>query len=141
MKARILPLSAVTMLVPAAALAAGPTEVLGGGSVLPSLLRLLGAFVLVIALVFTCSVVFRRLTSRRRGGGTRAMNVLDVLPLGAKSRLVTVKIGRRVYVIGAGESSVNRIADMEEDEYQLVFGDDEVPVVPFKERLLKLARK
>jgi hypothetical protein len=30
---------------------------------------------------------------------------------------------------------------MEEEEYRVVFADDEVPVVPFKERLLKLARK
>jgi flagellar biosynthetic protein FliO len=111
------------------------------GPVLPSLIRLLGAFILVIVLVYTCSIFFKKMSRRNTAGGSRVMSVLDVLPLGAKARLVTVKIGHNVYVIGAGESQVNTIASMDEQEYRLLSEQDRVDVVPFRERLKKLARK
>ena len=111
------------------------------GPVLPSLIRLIGGFVLVIVLVYACAIFFKKMSRRRSSGGTRAMNVLDVLPLGAKSRLVSVKIGCRVYVVGAGESQVNAITSMDEAEYNSLTDEDQAEVVPFRERLRQLARK
>jgi flagellar biogenesis protein FliO len=69
------------------------------------------------------------------------MKVLGVLPLGAKTRLVTVRIGHRVYVVGAGESQVTAITSMDDDEYRLLTEEDGADVVPFRERLKRLAGK
>jgi flagellar biogenesis protein FliO len=137
-----LPVAALLLPVAALAGAAEPVAVSGGaGPVLPSLIRLIGGFVLVIVLVYACAIFFKKMSRRRNTGGTRAMNVLDILPLGAKSRLISVKIGCRVYVVGAGESQVNAITSMDEDEYRSLTDEDQAEVVPFRERLKKLARK
>lgn len=117
-------------------------EVSAPAPVFPSLLRIGLSFAGVIALVYLLSMLLKRMDRRKQTRGNNFMNVLEVLPLGPKTKLVTVKLGQQVIVIGAGESSVNRITELGEAEYTAVCGQDENgPVVSFKDRLGKLARK
>lgn len=139
MKATILLAAGLAILSCGAAAAepAGPAM----ESPMPSLLRLALAFAGVIGLVYAVSFVLRRAGNRRRRSGSRLVNVVDVLPLGPKARLVTVKIGGRVVVVGAGESSVTRIAEIDSEEYRELVDGDDAPVIPFRDRLRRLAGK
>ncbi len=113
-----------------------------GSPVFPSLMRLGAALAAVVALVYLVSIFLKRTGNRKRSQKNNLMNVLEVLPLGTKTKLITVKLGQQVIVIGAGESSVTRITELNEAEYTSFYGrEPEGPVVSFKEQLLKLARK
>ena len=118
------------------------TPVIGSDeSLAPSLLRLVLAMVAVIVLFYLAFVLIRRLSRRRGLGGAQTMHILEVLPLGPKAKLVAVKQGDKVLLVGAGDNSVNKIDELPLQSYEILSGQSGKPVIPFKERLLALARK
>jgi len=132
----------VVVLSAAAVSAQSPGTIAGDVSPLPSLVRLLAAFIAVVVLLFVMSALLKRFRNRKRAGTDRFTDVLEVLPLGAKSKLITVRLGRRIVVLGAGDSSVNRIAELDESEYNSSLDrEDGAAVVSFRERFAALARK
>lgn len=124
---------------PAGALAGSLIE--GSGPVMPSALRLIIAFAVVILLLFGLRAVLRRMSSPNRSATNKLMNVVEVLPVGPKAKLVTVRVGERLVVVGAADSSVTHITDISWEEYESFTSESHSNVVPFKERLLRLARK
>jgi flagellar biogenesis protein FliO len=70
------------------------------------------------------------------------MKVLEVLPLGPKSKLVAVQLGEKILVVGSGEDRVSTVAELDPSQVG-ADGDLLEPSagVPFKEHLLKLVRK
>lgn len=110
--------------------------------VFPSMLRLFGALVVVIGLIYGSILVIRRLAVRRSPGRLHLFKVLEVLPLGAKTRLVAVKFGARVIVVGAGDDRVEALAEVPAAELgDAAALEAESPALPFKDRLLELVRK
>lgn len=135
--------AAIMIVVPVVTVSTRPAaDAAASAAVYPSVLRLGLAFAGVIALVYVLSALIKRMNRGRQKRRDSLMDVLEVLPLGPKTKLITVRLGRQVVVVGAGESGVNRITELGEDECAAFGGrDDGVPVVSFKERLSKLARK
>jgi len=88
------------------------------------------ALAVVIGLLYLCFYLLRRLAGRRRLPESGSMKVLDVLPLGPKTRLVTLQMGRRVLLIGAGEQSVNAVAEFDLEELQRAASDLPRPPAP-----------
>ncbi len=80
-----------------------------------SLVRLLLALGVVVALVYAVAWLLRRSGRHRVGSRGRLMEVVDVLPLGPRSRLVAVRIGGRTVVVGAGDHAVTPVAELEPD--------------------------
>ena len=50
----------------------------------------------------------------RGGSGARAMGVIAQLSLGPRERLVTVRVGERILVVGVTEQQVNLVAELPE---------------------------
>jgi len=95
----------------------------------------------VVALVYLVAFLLRRSRNGVKARSNHLMNVVEVLPLGPKSRLVAVRVGERILVVGAGESSVNPVAELGEDEAEPLLETGTHTVIPFRERLLRLAGK
>lgn len=110
-------------------------------SVIPSIMRLGLALGGVVALVYLVAFLLRRSRNGVKARSNHLMNVVEVLPLGPKSRLVAVRVGERILVVGAGESSVNPVAELGEDEAEPLLETGTHTVIPFRERLLRLAGK
>jgi flagellar biogenesis protein FliO len=144
-KLRFLPAGAAACLlaVPAAAveLDADAAAFAGGESLVPSLVRLVLAMIAVLVLFYLCFLVFRWLYRRRGLGGAQTLRILEVLPLGTKAKLVAVKLGDKVLLVGAGENSLSKIDELPFETYESLSGRTGKPAVPFKDRLMALARK
>ena len=68
------------------------------------------------------------------------MNVLDVLPIGSKSKLVAVQIRDRVLIVGAGDADVRTLAEFDGEDFIAAAGEAS-DASAFRERLLRLVRK
>lgn len=76
-----------------------------------ALLRLLLALGVVCLLAF---VTLKLLQRRLRGGPTPGLlRVLDRLPLGPRQQLWLVEVGGRVFLLGASDGGIARLAELE----------------------------
>lgn len=78
------------------------------GSVAPGAGSVLGMFaslVLVIGLIFALAWLARRMQAMRRGPA--GMQVLAAVPVGAKERVVMVKLGEEHFLLGVASGSVS----------------------------------
>lgn len=99
--------------VPAAAPATAAATPELGASVLQMMLGL----AVVIALLFACLWVIRRLGAPRGGGA--AIKVLGAAAVGPRERVVLVELGEQVLVLGVAPGSVTRLHDMKRSELPL----------------------
>lgn len=114
----------------------------GLSGLVPSLLRLFFALILVLFLIYLTLAVFKRLYRNQGSRETRLLRIVDVLPLGAKVKLVTVLLGDRVLLLGAGEESVNRITDISREEFEAITERARSESsAPFKETLMRMTKK
>ena len=84
-----------------------------GASVLQMLFRL----AVVIAQLFACLWLIRRLSAPRGGGA--AIKVLGAAAVGPRERVVLVELGEQVLVLGVAPGSVTRLHDMKRSELPL----------------------
>lgn len=72
----------------------------------------------VIGAIFGVGWLLRRLCSGslRNRAAKRALQILDVLPLGGKQRLVVVRCYDRSFLLGVGEKEVSAITELDADE-------------------------
>ena len=82
-----------------------------------SLVQMLFGLALVIALLFGCLWIIRRLSARR--GGAAAIQVLGAAAVGPRERVVLVELGEQVLVLGVAPGSVTRLHDMKRSELPL----------------------
>ena len=104
------------------------------GGIVSPLLRLLLALGVVLLLAYASIHFFKRLSTRRVNGGSQLMKVLEVLPLGAKTRLVAVRVGQRVLLVGAGDDRVTTVAELTASEFDAAVIDAAARAIPFKDR-------
>ena len=71
----------------------------------------------VIALLFACLWLIRRLSAPRGGGA--AIKVLGAAAVGPRERVVLVELGEQVLVLGVAPGSVTRLHDMKRSELPL----------------------
>ncbi len=82
-----------------------------------SLVQMLFGLALVIALLFGCLWIIRRLSARR--GGAAAIQVLGAAAVGPRERVVLVQLGEQVLVLGVAPGSVTKLHEMKGDELPL----------------------
>ncbi len=112
--AQVLPPAASPALTPTAATAG---EIAGAPDLANSLVQMLFGLALVIALLFGCLWVIRRLSAQR--GGAAAIQVLGAAAVGPRERVVLVQLGEQVLVLGVAPGSVNKLHEMKRDELPL----------------------
>ena len=98
-----LPAAAPTATATATAAAAMPSAAgtPGAGSVA----GMIGSLALVIALIFAMAWVARRMQNLRRGIG--GLQVLAAVPVGAKEKVVMLKLGDEHFLLGVAAGSVS----------------------------------
>jgi flagellar biogenesis protein FliO len=86
-----------------------------GGTQGPDLTRYLLVCCGLLALVVALGLGFRKLVSRtlQARAAQRSMQVLDVLPLGGKSKLAVVRCYDRTFLIGVGDKEISSIAELD----------------------------
>ena len=104
------PLLALSFIAPAA-LAQAPAAADSG----PSLLPMLFALVLVLALIPASMWLLKRLGAGSNAPGA-GMKVISQLTLGPRERLVVVEAGDRWLLLGVTASSVNRVGTLAKGE-------------------------
>ena len=82
-----------------------------------SVLQMLFGLAVVIALLFACLWLIRRLGAPRGGGA--AIKVLGAAAVGPRERVVLVELGEQVLVLGVAPGSVTRLHDMKRSELPL----------------------
>ena len=105
-------------LVPSAAVAVGSARTADlGGSSGPDLTRYLIACAGLILLLGGLAWVARRYLSStlKARAGRRALQVLDMLPLGGKQRVCVVRCYDRTFALGVGDKEVGLIAEIDAD--------------------------
>ena len=92
-------------------------EVMAAPDFAGSLVQMLFGLALVIALLFGCLWIIRRLSARR--GGAAAIQVLGAAAVGPRERVVLVQLGEQVLVLGVAPGSVTKLHEMKRDELPL----------------------
>lgn len=82
-----------------------------------SVLQMMFGLAVVIALLFACLWLIRRLAAPRGGGA--AIKVLGAAAVGPRERVVLVALGEQVLVLGVAPGSVTRLHDMKRSELPL----------------------
>ncbi|WP_341644404.1 flagellar biosynthetic protein FliO [Thauera sp. SDU_THAU2] len=109
-----LPLTALAADALAQAPVAGsdPTELAG------SLFQMLGGLAVVIALLLASLWLVRRLAAPR-GSAAAAIEVLGAAAVGPRERVVLVRLGEQLLVLGVAPGSVTRLHEMKAEELPL----------------------
>lgn len=73
---------------------------------------------LLVACIAILGLAFRGLFARtlKLRAAKRSLQVVDVLPLGGKQRLVVVRCYDRVFLLGQGDKELTRLAELHGDE-------------------------
>ena len=82
-----------------------------------SVLQMMFGLAVVIALLFACLWLIRRLSAPRGGGA--AIKVLGAAAVGPRERVVLVQLGEQVLVLGVAPGSVTKLHEMKGDELPL----------------------
>jgi flagellar protein FliO/FliZ len=96
---------------PPAATVAGSAPALDFGS---SVGQMLFGLVVVIALLFGCLWLIRRLSATRGSGA--AIKLLGAAAVGPRERVVLVELGEQVLVLGVAPGSVTKLHEMPRDQ-------------------------
>lgn len=101
----------------------------------PDLTRYLLVCALLIVSLIALAWVFRRFVAGRlrSRAAKRSLQVLDVLPLSGKQKLVVVRCYDRSFLLGLGEKEVRSIAELDVEQESAPEGlfTREVPPRPF----------
>ena len=111
------------------------------GSTIPSLLRLMGALIVVVAAMYVGAYILKRSRGRSKLQKNKFIKVLEAVPIGQKTKLIAVELGDKVMVLGASENSLNRLAIVHADKYRDAIEDTDPDVIPFRSRLMALTKK
>jgi flagellar biogenesis protein FliO len=108
-----MPLSALVVLSGQAA-SGGDAPALAAG---PDLTRYIGVCIALLATVAGLAWGFRKLAGRVlvQRAARRSLQVLDLLPLGGKSRVAVVRCYDRSFLVGLGEREVTLLAELDPD--------------------------
>lgn len=102
----------------------------------PDLTRYFVVCALVIVALLAALWVFRRFVAERlkARAAKRSLQVLDVLPLSAKHKLVVVRCYDRSFLLGLGEKEVRSIAELDLESGERVPGSSPVVAASAPER-------
>jgi flagellar protein FliO/FliZ len=103
-----------------------------------SLGQTLGGLLVVIAALFACLWIIKRLSSPRRGAGL--MRVLGATALGPRERIVMVEAGNKVLMLGVTANNISALHVFTHDELVLPSPDrasatNDATVASFASRL------
>jgi len=87
----------------------------------PDLTRYVMVCVSMVLLVIALSFGFRKLLAKnlKRRAAARSLQVVDMLPLGGKQRLVVVRCYDRQFLIGVGDKELSSIAELDASSDEL----------------------
>jgi flagellar biosynthetic protein FliO len=84
-----------------------------GSDVGPTLLQLAGALLLIIIIIYASVWLMKRYTIGKSAAGGELIKVVDRRYLTPKQTIYVVKVGEKHILIGATESGINKLCDVE----------------------------
>lgn len=113
-----------------------------GSEMGPALLKLLGALVLILVIIYGSVWLMKRFSGARTGGGGNSITVLERHFLAPKQALYLVKVGQRHMLVGGSESGLRHLTDLEAEDLSAGPKDKARPGEESKfNRVLKQARQ
>ena len=124
------PYLALLLAAPDAVAQAASTPTAGGtpNDLTGSLVQMLFGLVVVIALLLACLWVIRRLAAPR--GSAAAIKVLGAAAVGPRERVVLVRLGEQVLVLGVAPGSVTKLHEMKPEDLPLPTEGNTTPFPP-----------
>lgn len=93
-----------------------------------SLMQMLFGLAVVIALLLACLWVIRRLAAPR--GSAAAIKVLGAAAVGPRERVVLVRLGEQLLVLGVAPGSVTKLHEMKPEDLPLPTEGNTTPFPP-----------
>jgi len=118
-------LVAVTvMLIPAAVFADEQQPADIGGDMFPSLLKLVGAMVVIMALIYGSVWLMKRFSHGKLRNGGNLISIVERRHLSPKQAVYLLRVGDQHILVGASDSGINKISEVVLSE------EPEAPVAP-----------
>src|SRR6056297_2231482 len=92
----------------AAAASATATPPASAPDALMSMLSLGAGLLAVIAIIFGCAWLVRRM-SGMTGGNTRAMKLVSVMPMGTRERIALIDVGGKQILVGVTPQAIRTL--------------------------------
>lgn len=84
----------------------------------PALLKLLGALVLIVVVIYGSVWIMKRFSGARSAtGGGKAITVLERHFLAPKQALYLIRVGKQHMLVGGAESGLRHIADIPAEDF------------------------
>lgn len=118
-----------------------PASTLDTGSLVSSMIRLIGALVLVFAVLFGGVWLFRRWQGllQQRGGNSPKLRVLEVKSLGSRHALYVVGYEKQRLLLSSSPAGVSLLTTLPEAEHDAMQTD--APAPAFSDVLQKVLNK
>jgi flagellar protein FliO/FliZ len=87
-----------------------------GGDIGPMLIKLVGALVLILLVIYGSVWLMKKFSLNRGFGGGDLITVIDRRFLAPKQAVVLLKVGNKHLLVGATESSMSKLAELNPDE-------------------------
>lgn len=109
---------------------------------LPTIIKLVVAVTVIIALIYLSMLLLRKLTMGRTGimGGTRAIEMLERSHFAPKKFICLMRVGQKVFLLGVTENNINLVADVSDQEFPAPAKNKAKEKVPAFKTYLKQAR-
>jgi flagellar biosynthetic protein FliO len=87
-----------------------------GGDIGPTLLQLAGALLLIIVIIYLSVWLMKKYTGGKIAGGGNLITIVERRHLAPKQALYLVKIGEKHLLIGASDSGLQKLSDIDDLE-------------------------
>jgi flagellar protein FliO/FliZ len=87
-----------------------------GGDIGPTLLQLAGALLLIIIIIYLSVWLMKKYTGGKIAGGGNLISVVERRHLAPKQVLYLIKIGEKHLLIGASDSGLQKLSDIDDLE-------------------------
>ncbi len=84
-----------------------------GGDIGPTLLQLAGALLLIIIIIYASVWLMKRYTTGRTPVGGELIKIVERRHLTPKQAIYVVKVGEKHVLLGATESGINKLCDVD----------------------------
>jgi flagellar biosynthetic protein FliO len=90
-----------------------PVPGLSGGDIGPTLLQLAGALLLIIIIIYLSVWLMKKYSGGKIAGGGNLISIVERRHLAPKQALYLIKVGEKHLLIGASDSGLQKLSDID----------------------------
>ena len=93
-----------------------PAPGLSGGDIGPTLLQLAGALLLIVIIIYLSVWLMKKYSGGKIAGGGNLISIVERRHLAPKQALYLIKVGEKHLLIGASDSGLQKLSDLDDLE-------------------------